>query len=375
MLLDREDDWADTIVTMRKALRHTPSVLACLFLSSFSLSAVVREQAVDIQAPPRLVALGSGLGAALLPAPIPDTPAMFRDTALSALPVGVATTTGTTLAPARWTPPHGTITARDELIGTLLQFERDAKFPDQERSIYDSRDWTIDHLPARYISNTGLENSGIYALEREGEPRVLKVLKHVRGEEYPRGPFKDRTASRQLRGGLLGALVKGPQIRRAGVIKTGGDDRYFIEMTELFPGLEREPLKEAAMDSDYAPQKFARLFAPRSNGQSPARQMAAMFVGVLEKGIVPNDIDFMIEVKDGNVAWVDTFLWQTDRDASFPERLKEVTTALSGLVLRVSKDPVAKAEFSEGLAAALKTSTLSQRIKDQMLRTAAVEND
>lgn len=176
--------------------------------------------------------------------------------------------------------------------------EGDASFPYLSRL---DASGAIDGNPAERLSTIGAANAGVYRLSRDGSPRILKVL--LLGPKSTKGAAQ--AVAGQLRGARLGQLFGGPAVRRAGVLeKPDGEGLFFIEMDELFPGRLSYSLKELyALAEDRGDKEEYALVAGR-----PAARMGVMLARVLESGVIPRDLDFLVS-EDGEVAWLDANQW------------------------------------------------------------------
>lgn len=172
--------------------------------------------------------------------------------------------------------------------------------------------------------NIGKNNTGIFYFEREGKPRVMKILSPVPdqvrmagirdgslklGESDPDRIALLRTA-RELQGSALGEGEGAPVIQRFGTFEYKGKTYYAVEMDELFPGQKRVTVKEALRLDERPFDPFTKKHP--TTGEPVIHQMADHFLKAILNGKNPNDADFMIS-EAGEVRWIDTAAWSASR--------------------------------------------------------------
>ncbi|HVE12234.1 MAG TPA: hypothetical protein VNI01_02460 [Elusimicrobiota bacterium] len=225
-----------------------------------------------------------------------------------------------------------------------------------------SPDAVVDGAQAVRLANSGQENRGIFALERDGTRRILKVLPFTEsGGAFEGGP---PAALRHLRGALIGEVFDGPRVLRAGLLERGGEDRsYFIESEELFPGGEGRSLKDLSSDAARGKGEAILRISPATGvemGRSLARVLAA--------GVVPKDADFFV-ARDGRVAWLDSNLWtpSSELENGFPEA---AGLELATLLRRASRAGEGGRAFLLEFLGAWRRAPLAEDFKLSVLREA-----
>lgn len=144
----------------------------------------------------------------------------------------------------------------------------------------------------------GISNEGIFSLERDSQPRLIKLL--TDGSSLS----SDARYTAALRGTLLGAALGGPKVFRFGRIRLlNGRLALFIEMEWIFrnqpnftwKGIQGQPAS-----------RFSFLI---QGTVTPLEKIAALFVTAFEHQVAPGiDLDFIFSNDD--VRWIDTADWR-----------------------------------------------------------------
>jgi len=236
------------------------------------------------------------------------------------------------------------------------------------RSALNRETGMIDGIPAKALPSYGGMNRGIYSLARNGQPRIIKVLYPlISPDEFESDP----PAPEQMRAGLIGALFGAPKLHRAGVLQDEtGQQFYFLEMDELFPGQPRRSLKEI-LKNPATPDTslwLSKLHQPGVNGRRPTQEIADRLVEVLEHRIIPRDRDFMI-AENGGTAWLDTNRWVRAATIQSLPDIPEAFHAIRGIFYQTRRRPEAYQSFYVDFLTALKRSRgLPEATKNWLLR-------
>jgi len=243
------------------------------------------------------------------------------------------------------------------------------------------------HQPVRIAlpitpENVGKNNTGIFYFQRDGHPRVLKVLGQVpdpiRLAGLRKGALKmeigdpDRLSlmrtARELQGSALGEGEGAPVIQRFGTFDYKGKTYYAVEMDELFPGQRRVSLKEAIRGDDVPFDPLTKKHP--TTGEPVPQQMADQFLKALLKNKNPNDADFMVS-ETGEVRWIDTAAWnQIDwRNPQMPTHKKGgLGFSLSSfLEIFSKKSPTQARVFYDNLRQRIAQAPLTVRERERLL--------
>ncbi len=214
----------------------------------------------------------------------------------------------------------------------------------------------VNGLPAKVVDTTtnpqmsGQHNEGLYFFERNGFPRVVKLLPKSTNQRLEAMEFV-----RALEGAALGEKFGAPRVYQFGKTNNG---RNYLEMEQLFPGQPagtfKDWMKEKGDGGLYLISKDREL-----KGRV-IKSMAEKLVSVYAHSVLPSDLDFLLS-SNGEVKWIDTHHWRrsswTEPVYANPQRGLMGQELTGTLVMMAAKRPEETKFFIEQIVASIKAST------------------